>query len=184
MTTVTEQATRLMTATVRSILSSAKVWNQKEKSVTGNSICFHLLFFLSLLLQRPNKMDLVWLIEVGPENWRDQFWSKLQTQLITVTDLCNSNTDKCPNVFHSVKFQSAWYATNTMHVFLSHASLLPASFVRFWNIGLKWKEMVLYRHRKHHCTKVKECLVPHGIVLGEWALCSFYFSTESVSELE
>lgn len=48
-TMVTEQVKRLMTATVRSLLSSANVKNQRKISVTGNSEIgsSHFSFFLS-----------------------------------------------------------------------------------------------------------------------------------------
>lgn len=55
----------------------------------------HTLFFISLILQRPNKIDLCnfrMSFDIGPGNWTDEFQSKLQSQLLTVTGQFNSNT--------------------------------------------------------------------------------------------
>lgn len=82
--------------------SYGKVYSIFSRCVKSNkNIChwqfrnyFHTLFFISLILLRPNKIDLCNFrvsFGLGPENWTDAFQSKLQSQLLTVTGQFNSN---------------------------------------------------------------------------------------------
>lgn len=177
MTTVTEQAKRLMTATVRSILSSAKVWNQKKKPVTDNSeiTSTYFSFFCHFY-----KDQTKWIS--ATLGWGLTYWSGTRkwdrSILIKITKPINPSHRsalratlkfliKCLNIFHSVKCPSAWCANNTMHLLLSYALLQAASFVRFLNTDYwKWKERVLCHHGNPRCTKGgKEYLVAHQAAL-------------------